>query len=96
MAPKRKRYVASPRRQPPAEEVVITDRLWVWTKRGATAAVAVGGVLWYVFQFYAQVQGLKDRVEALWAGQSTIMQTLDALKTSIANLPQNIKDNNKK
>jgi hypothetical protein len=83
-----------PRRPAPRRitEVVVTDSLWTWTKRGVTAACFIGGALWYAFQFYSQVQGLKDKVDALWAGQGTIMQTIAEVKQSINVLAKNSQD----
>jgi hypothetical protein len=73
---------------PRGSQVVVTDALWTWSKRSLTTAGAIGGALWYIFQFYTQVQTLKDKVDALWAGQSTIMQSIAEIKSGVAAIAQ--------
>jgi hypothetical protein len=84
------------RQQSRSTDVIVTDGLWTWTKRGVTAACFIGGGLWYAFQFYSQVQGLKDKVDALWQGQGTIMQTIADVKTSVSQIAQSSQDKVKK
>jgi hypothetical protein len=76
----------APKRKP--DVWVTSDRAWVWTKRGLTAAAFIGTTIWYVFQFYSQVQALGQKVDALWQGQTTIMNQIADVKNQINALPK--------
>jgi hypothetical protein len=67
-------------------QVHVTDKLWTWSQRGVVTLVAVGSVLWYLFQWYNGVEGLKTKVDALWTGQEGINKTLVSLNASIDKL----------
>jgi hypothetical protein len=83
------------RKRTAGSQIVVTDALWVWTKRGITAVCFTVGALWYAFQFYSKVETLGNkvdaqgsRVEALWEGQGTIMKTIAEVKVSIEKLAE--------
>src|SRR5215467_1049236 len=83
MATKRRRRQVPRRRAEP--QIVITDsradRYWKWGGRLCLILVPIFGGLWWVFGWYNGVEGLKStvgalgaRVEAMWQGQTTLLE----------------------
>jgi hypothetical protein len=72
-----------PRRPQP---VKTFDGIWTWLYRGVQASIFIGGILWFAFQFYSDVGGLKVDVaglktttRTLAVGQQETHQKLDTL-----------------
>jgi hypothetical protein len=67
------------------------DSIWTWVYRGVQISLFIGGVLWFAFQFYSDVGGLKIDVSGLkvttmelTAGQKATHDKLDQI---LANQP---------
>lgn len=64
------------------------DRWWKWSGRVCLAIVPLLGALWWVFGWYNGVEAVKfkvgelsHRVEAMWEGQTKVLEELKRIST---------------
>ena len=91
------------RAKPQTKDVVISDRFWTWMWRFGQGFAVLVGVLWFAFQLYSDVGGLKESaktvkedVKLLFTGQEKITKTQEELSTTLGRIELAVQPNKNK
>ena len=83
--------------QPRHDGITISEGLWTWGWRIGQFALVIGGILWFAFQLYNDVGGLKERarevqadVKTLFHGQEDITKTTTAITETLSRIEKTV------